>query len=484
MKPSDLINSFTGSCRFLTRRLAPPLRRVPTWPTLAIALLAATNFALPVSAQDCKLTVQATPNVLKFGQTAKVDVRAHFPASAYAFASAAFDVLATDPLWTFATAGVIVGSDVLGIDVIQAHQPQLGIFADPSNPLRVWRGTFRPQSREPALVEIEVDPITFSVYPSQRTSSSAECDVEGGNDFIFVNPLRVGRWLAAPGAGTSIEIADSSVVTGRVTGLIVDPRTVGIVPTWTGPVLLDSSTTIGFDREPSSFKANVQILGAGDDVFQWDPGDGIDAVRPDARRSRIGSMTVTFDGLETGGYSAGANFLFADGSVRPVHFNVYSGQTTVASGVLNGDIAVANSDLIVWSLPKVGSRLLTLEAEVAYAGALVVDAVPQTIEASVRSGTLNLSTANTNDGSTSTGHYGIWQDNYGFTVRYDQPVVAVVRGANGQPQTVTLDRIEMHAEWERPMTWDNVRNKPLSLGCHVFEAEGVRKMWVTPSQGE
>ena len=76
-------------------------------------------------AQDCKLSVQATPQVLYTGQKARVNVLAHFPApptpnAPYAFASAAFDVLATDPQWSFVSDGAILGSDVLGIEVGQA----------------------------------------------------------------------------------------------------------------------------------------------------------------------------------------------------------------------------------------------------------------------------------------------------------------------------------------------------------------------------
>src|SRR5580765_4568485 len=74
--------------------------------------------------QDCKLSVQATPQVLYGAQSASVEVRAHFPSppapnAAYAFASALFDVHASNPMWTFASAGAIVGNDVLGISVSQ-----------------------------------------------------------------------------------------------------------------------------------------------------------------------------------------------------------------------------------------------------------------------------------------------------------------------------------------------------------------------------
>src|SRR6185369_8877317 len=71
--------------------------------------------------QDCKLSIQASPQVLYSGQSANVNVLAHFPkppspGGAYAFASSTFDVHASDPMWTWATAGAIVGNDVLGIN--------------------------------------------------------------------------------------------------------------------------------------------------------------------------------------------------------------------------------------------------------------------------------------------------------------------------------------------------------------------------------
>ena len=365
------------------------------------------------------------------------------PDAPYAFASAAFDIRATGAQWSFATDGVIVDGDVLGIEASQDHEPELGIYADPSNPYWVWGGVIKPQSDEPALVKIEAEPTEFFVYPSEETSSSIEYESEGGSDVIFVNPLTVGRWLAAPGQGTKIEVADDVMIDGRIiTGENWDSVSVGT--TWTGSVLLDSSSTVGFDREPSSFKVNVQILGAGDDVYQWDPGDGIDAVRPDAQRSRIGNMTVSFDGLENhGGHVGGANFSFADGSVRTVRYSAYVGGVFVASGDLDdgGDHGIPG---------------------------LVVYDLPQTIQATTGRGTL--SGANTYTG---------------MTVVYDHPIAATIRDSRGLPRVVTLDRIEFYSVGKTTTGRQSAITPPrMILGSHVFEAEGVKEMWVTPSQSK
>ena len=80
----------------------------------AAGLAAAMNGAVAL-AVDCKLSVQASPPVLTSGQTANVDVFAHFPSppalnAPYAFASASFDVLASHPAWSLASAGAIVGT--------------------------------------------------------------------------------------------------------------------------------------------------------------------------------------------------------------------------------------------------------------------------------------------------------------------------------------------------------------------------------------
>lgn len=185
----------------------------PARSALTAALAFAAGLAAPAVAQDCALAVQASPFVLTPGQSAAVDVVAKFPAEAYAFAASEFDLAASHPSWTAASSGAIIGNDVFGASHSQAHAPQLGIFADPTNPFPVWAGEFTPTSSDPAFVQIKAVPNSFWIYPSKLTSSSVPCDADSGNAWCFVNPVRVGEYAAAPGEGTSM---DDVWVDGRI----------------------------------------------------------------------------------------------------------------------------------------------------------------------------------------------------------------------------------------------------------------------------
>ena len=103
----------------------------------------------------------------------------------------------------------------------------------------------------------------------------------------------------------------------------------------------------------------------------------------------------------------------------------------------------------------------------------MVDTLPQTIGARVGPGRLILPAANTYLGTVT------------MVLGYDQPVVVVIRDADGRSQVVTLDRIEVHGVREAAARSTSANNlKQMSLGCHVFEAEGVSAMRVIPSQRE
>jgi len=453
--------------------------RISNWWSNATCLLVVASAALiqPVSARaaEGKLSVQASPQVIYNGQSAQVNVFAHFagPPAPYAFASSTFDIHASEPAWTFASTGAIVGNDVFAATASQAHMPQLGTFANPSNPYRVWHGAYTPQSNAPALIEIEANPIDFSVYPSKFTSSSASCPAVGGSDFILANPLRIGRrWLAAPGQGTSIQIHDDVIADGQIiTGENWNSVSVGLLPTgstgrgsyaimhgavdpaltpsdtnngrtWSGPIVLSSSSTIGFSSQPVTFTATVQLLGAGDDVYQWDPGDGNDTADPGPQRSRIGSLTVTFSGLETGGYAVGGHFVLADGSVRSLRYTGFTGGITVAAGDLDGDANDGVPGLVVSSLPK------TLDA---------------------RTGRLYVGSET-----------GVWR------LAYDQPIVAFVRGPNGQSMPATIHFIEVaggSVDGPAVPTPSSNNLRQMSLGVHHFEAKGAQQMTIKPTSG-
>lgn len=237
-------------------------RRLPTT-SAAVSLGAAAAIALSSSqvlAQECPLGVRAAPNVIYAGQSAGVDLLAHFPSNMYALASARFDVHATLPAWTFASSGVVAGSDVLGMDVWQTHAPQTGTFADPANPFPVWRGAFTPNTSKPVLVEIAADPSAMAVYPNRLTPSWVPGVARGDSDWILVNPLPVGRWVAAPGPGTQVHTGDDVIVDGRI---IIGENPAG--PVRIG-LLLPAVQKVGesvmrvcFDDRPESFAATVDL---------------------------------------------------------------------------------------------------------------------------------------------------------------------------------------------------------------------------------
>jgi prepilin-type processing-associated H-X9-DG protein len=198
MKPSN-INSFLSATH---SRIKPPNGSFATSGPRSLLMLMVLAAVASAPAQDCKLTVQASPKILALGETAQVNAFAHFPASAFAFASADFDVLATEPSWSFATDGAIVGNNVLGISVGQPG----GALANPANPLRISFGNFTAVSALPTMVGITAIPTDFNFYPSKLTPSSIACDAKAGIDWILVNPLSFNGWRSAPAPGTELEV--------------------------------------------------------------------------------------------------------------------------------------------------------------------------------------------------------------------------------------------------------------------------------------
>lgn len=400
------------------------------------ALVAAAFVGIgPQAAQaaDCKITVRATPQVVFAGQSANVDVLAFFPPTAYAFASSQFDVLSTFPAWTFITAGGVVGDDVLGISASQNHQPQLGQPANPANPFRVWRGVLTPGVNAPALIEIEADPTDFFVYPSPQTSSSAPCDGAGGSAFVMANPLPAGRWLAAPGRGTEIEVSgvsergsDDIWVDGRIiTG--ENPST----PILMGLLLPaiqkrpDSDVRVNFDGLPQSLSVGVEVEA--------------DSVPTD-------SFSLNFTKIEFQNAPAAFGLKAGGPSGTPSAFRVYRKGARLVRGELPPDTAGPNPAppaVIVDSIaPRVGMRLQRIEN-------------PRKLGARGRL---------------------TWK------LTYDAPVAAAVRDSRGELHSVVIDTIEVDVPLPGTGGAHSSNIKQLLLGLHTFETTGARAVQVMPVQ--
>ncbi|MFG0283905.1 MAG: hypothetical protein ACF8R7_05740 [Phycisphaerales bacterium JB039] len=108
---------------------------------------------------------------------------AEFPAADYAFASAQFDVLASEPGWSdptllwmgpvATTPGAIRGADVLGVHVWQLHFPS-GVLADPTNPIEVWKAQFTITDFAPRTIQLSTVAEMFRVYPDKGSSESEQ----------------------------------------------------------------------------------------------------------------------------------------------------------------------------------------------------------------------------------------------------------------------------------------------------------------------
>lgn len=405
-------------------RPARPSRRCTSIQTLlamgtALGLASASGQAL---AQDSTMSIRATPNVLYAGQSASVDALAHFPSNIYAFASTQFNVHATTPAWSFASSGLIAGPSVLGMNVWQSHSPQAGVFANPANPYRVWRGVFTPTTRDPALIEITADPSAIALYPSRLTSSWIAGNVKGDSDWILVNPLKVGKWLAAPGPGTRAHTCCDDVI---VDGQIITAEShagavrIGLLLPAVQSVR-ESEVALRFSGRPETFTVGVDLPGS--------PREELSLNYTKVNWSHANNAEM---------YELSANL--GDAAGGAIAFEGFRGGISVAAGTLGEDGC-----------------------------GLWVDRVPDRIGASVRPSrqqgelepyrTIKVQDILVSSWST-TGHGS-----------------ARLIGPNGL--AIEVDQVTLRSS--RPISANNLRQ--LGLGCHVIEATGVQSISILPSQ--
>jgi hypothetical protein len=277
------------------------------------AIVAAAGSSAALAADECRLSIESDRSVMAFGETVTVRSLAHFPASGFAFAHAAFDIQSSHPTWLSASDGVIAGASVLGIEASQLHEPFGGQVADPSNPFHVWTGQWTPPSPGPKLVKFETLPQAFSYYPSAMTPSSVSCDAEAWRSYLWVEPMDVGGFgQIAPGEGTGLEQTDP-------TGFVVEPDLeeailIGLLLPAVQKVREAPQSHTSFSQQPEAFRHTLLL-------------------KPDASASALPSEQITM------GYTA-AEWTYNN---MPIEVKELVIRTPVSGAAINWSICRWNS---------------------------------------------------------------------------------------------------------------------------------------------
>ena len=165
-------------------------------------------------AQDPGLSMSLDRYSIASGESVNVQVAGRFPTSAFALAQVDFGVFASYDEWTWASSGALAGASVFNAGFDQTHMPSAGLFADPTNPLHIWSGTYQPNVTGPAFLRLRAEADYFSYYPSDLTSSAAVvADPLPGRQYLWVDAIAIsGVGQAAPGAGTGMDVTPDGIV--------------------------------------------------------------------------------------------------------------------------------------------------------------------------------------------------------------------------------------------------------------------------------
>ena len=188
-----------------------------------VALVALAGLASGASATNTWMVDISYSNggnaILAPGDTATVTLWAAFDDNLYAFAGSALGVntddgngswsdIARDLKGPGTADGVANGGNVSGIITGQLHFPLAGIFADTSNPIKAWHGTFSTSDFTFRTVNLSTASSKFDVYTDDKGTSKSFLDglVEGAGG------INVG---AVPTPGTAALLGLGALAAGR-----------------------------------------------------------------------------------------------------------------------------------------------------------------------------------------------------------------------------------------------------------------------------
>ena len=188
-----------------------------------VALVALAGLASGASATNTWMVDISYSNggdrILADGDTATVTIWAAFDDNLYAFAGSALDVNTDDANGSWSdfgrdlkgpgTAdGVANGGSVNGIVTGQLHFPLAGIFADTSNPIKAWHGTFSTTDFSLRTVALSTKSAKYDVYVDDTGTSASFLDslIEGAGG------INVG---IVPAPGTAALLGLGALAAGR-----------------------------------------------------------------------------------------------------------------------------------------------------------------------------------------------------------------------------------------------------------------------------
>ncbi|OAB63265.1 hypothetical protein AY599_20820 [Leptolyngbya valderiana BDU 20041] len=289
--------------------------------TATITLAAMSNMMPVVHADECCRWELRLPPTADSDETIHVELWAHVPDSAYAFASGVVHIRAEHVDWIDwepcgPLAGLTSWGDPIGDDIenISASQPALPICAIDDNPIRIWCGRFLPSDTGHPLLSTET--VEMSWYTDPCSTNKVSCDhVREASNQIFIGPDIFGSWFASYGRTTQGTPSGEGVVLEAAPGGVGVSASLGVID----PEDRNQVFKVQFDAMPP--RRPVDLLWSTD----WR------CILPRPSLMRIG-MEMEEDAA--GGRMLRVSPDFSDAGVGRIEMEVRDGERVVATQTL------------------------------------------------------------------------------------------------------------------------------------------------------